>query len=295
MTTEVPFITYTPEQLIYHKQLDDDELTIEFAKVKAIDPTKNSRSFAGNPIIYHYQMSALIDVKTLRKKNTFKPSIRETFLDPELYKDLWKRMISLNRHGDNRRGFAIVNRLFEAERFNQAVVFFKTATAKYLYHHLKATKVLDVCAGWGGRLLGAYGLGISYVGYDTNTDLKAGYDKLLEKLNDPKLEMRYENSLTAEFPEYDCVLTSPPYYVKELYPHMNTWINENDFYDTFLVPLIAKCIRGCKAGGKVCFNISPEMYDKLVPRFRPCDNEIDLLQSKRLGKDKQDKIYIWNC
>jgi DNA modification methylase len=76
---------------------------------------------------------------------------------------------------------------------------------------------------------------------------------------------------------------------------MNTWINENDFYDTFLVPLIAKCIRGCKAGGKVCFNISPEMYDKLVPRFRPCDNEIDLLQSKRLGKDKQDKIYIWNC
>lgn len=295
MTTEPPFMTYTPEQLIYHKQLEDDEITLELAKIKAIDHTKNSRCFSGNPIIYHYQMSALIDVKTLKSKNKFKPSMRETFLDPVLYADLWKRMCSLNRHGDNRRGLAIVNRLFEAERFNQAVVFFKTATAKYLYHTLKATKVLDVCAGWGGRMLGAWGLGISYVGYDTNTDLKPGYDKLLERLNDPKLEMRYENSLTAEFPEYDCVLTSPPYYIKEVYNHMSTWANENEFYDNFLVPLIAKCIAGCSKGGKVCFNISPEMYEKLLRRFRPCDSEIDLLQSKRLGKDKQDKIYIWNC
>jgi hypothetical protein len=287
--SEIPFHTHTPDDIILHKQLEEEILTIELNKIKGFDASNNSRSFIGNPVIYHYQMSALIDVKTAGSKGKFKPSLREVLLTPDLYANLWKRMVQLNRTG------TIPNRLFEAERFNQAVVFFKTATAKYLYQTLKATKVLDVCAGWGGRMLGAWGLGISYVGYDTNTDLKAGYDKLLERLNDPKLEMRYENSLTAKFPEYDCVLTSPPYYVKELYNHMATWKDENDFYDAFLVPLIAKCIAGCSKGGKVCFNISPEMYAKLLTRFRPCDSEIDLLQQKRLDKNKQDKIYIWNC
>jgi hypothetical protein len=287
--SEIPFHTYTPEDIIQHKQLEEEILTLELNKIKYFDASNNSRSFIGNPVIYHYQMSALIDVKTAGSKGKFKPSLREVLITPELYANLWKRMVQLNRTG------TIPNRLFEAERFNQAVVFFKTATAKYLYQTLKATKVLDVCAGWGGRMLGAWGLDISYVGYDTNTDLKAGYDKLLERLNDPKLEMRYENSLIAEFPEYDCVLTSPPYYVKEVYNHMTIWKSENEFYDTFLVPLIAKCIAGCSKGGKVCFNISPEMYAKLLTRFRECDSEIDLLQQKRLDKNKQDKIYIWNC
>lgn len=289
MTTEIPFHTHTPAEIISHKQLEEEILTLELNKIKSFDASKNSRSFVGNPIIYHYQMSALIDVKTAGSKGKFKPSLREVLETPELYAGLWKRMLQLNRTG------TIPNRLFEAERFNQAVVFFKTSVAKYVYQTFGATKVLDVCAGWGGRMLGAWGLNISYVGYDTNTDLKAGYDKLLTRLDDPKLEMRYENSLTAEFPEYDFVLTSPPYYTKELYPHMNTWKDEKEFYDAFLVPLITKCIAGCKAGGKVCFNISPPMYEKLLTRFRACDSEIDLLQQKRLDKDKQDKIYIWNC
>jgi hypothetical protein len=282
-------IMYTPEDIISHKQLEEETLTLELNKIKSFDASKNSRSFVGNPVIYHYQMSALIDVKTSGSKGKIKPSLREVLETPELYANLWKRMLQLNRSG------TIPNRLFEAERFNQAVVFFKTSVAKYLYKTLGATKILDPTAGWGGRMLGAWSLGLSYVGYDTNIDLKLGYDKLLKRLDDPKLEMRYENSLTAEFPEYDFVLTSPPYYIKELYPHMNTWKDEKDFYDTFLVPLLTKCIAGCKTGGKVCFNISPSMYEKLLTRFRMCDNEIDLLQQKRLDKNKQDKIYIWNC
>ena len=66
------------------------------------------------------------------------------------------------------------------------------------------------------------------------------------------------------------------------------------FYEKFLIPLISKCLAHIREGGRVCFNISPKMYEDLLKHgFRTCDEEYDLLQQKRLGKDKQDKIYIW--
>jgi hypothetical protein len=47
--------------------------------------------------------------------------------------------------------------------------------------------------------------------------------------------------------------------------------------------------------GKVCFNISPKMYDEFLKYGgKKCDLEEDLLQ--QLGQQKgkaQDKIYIW--
>jgi hypothetical protein len=73
-----------------------------------------------------------------------------------------------------------------------------------------------------------------------------------------------------------------------------TPFQNNTFYDKFLIPLISKCLKHIHPGGRVCFNISPKMYEDLLRhKFRPCDEEYDLLQQKRLGKDKQDKIYIW--
>ena len=35
------------------------------------------------------------------------------------------------------------------------------------------------------------------------------------------------------------------------------------------------------------------MYEDLTKIYKVCDEELDLLQQKRLAVDKQDKIYIW--
>ena len=108
--------------------------------------------------------------------------------------------------------------------------------------------------------------------------------------------MIFESCLDVDFSEieYDFVLTSPPYINLEVYENMTPYESNKAFYETFLTPLLNKCLKHIKNNGYVCFNISPTMYaDLLKYGYRACDMEYDILQQKRLGKDKQDKIYCW--
>jgi DNA modification methylase len=197
---------------------------------------------------------------------------------------------------------------------------FKSTTAKYLYKKYNAKSVLDPTAGWGGRMLGAWSLGINYVGCDTNVNMKPAYDDMISFLgteaqtfgnglfvedNPAELRMIWDSCLNVDFSQldYDFVLTSPPYVNLEVYEHMPEWAKDEDFYLNFFIPLWAKCCRHIKKGGHVAFNISPKMYeDALKHGLTPCDEEEDLLQqmgqktaSLKKGKKKQDKIYVWRC
>ena len=44
--------------------------------------------------------------------------------------------------------------------------------------------MLDPTAGWGGRMLGAWALGIDYTGVDTNTNMKIAYDNMMDMLDE---------------------------------------------------------------------------------------------------------------
>jgi hypothetical protein len=211
-------------------------------------------------------------------------------MDDEKYAKLYEKAIKLQRTG------TLANRIFEAERFNSAVVFFKPSTAKWLYKKFGATKVLDFTAGWGGRMLGAYALNIAYTGIDTNINMREAYDAMITELGKPNLKMIWKSCLDVDFADidYDFVLTSPPYINLEVYENMTTFQSNNAFYKDFLIPMINKSLAHIKNNGRVCINISPGMYKELINSgFRKCDEEYDLLQQKRLGKDKMDKIYVW--
>jgi hypothetical protein len=216
----------------------------------------------------------------------------------------------------NRGGKVPANNIFECYRINTgSIVMFKSVTAKYIYKKYGATKVLDPTAGWGGRMLGAWSLGIDYVGIDTNDEMKPAYDGMIDFLmnktnsfgndlftvdNKSKLSMIWASCLAVDYSkiDYDFVLTSPPYINMELYKKMKPWENDRVFYEDFFIPLFNKCVNNIKKSGKVCFNISPKMYnDALKYGLTPCDLEEDLLQQlgQKMGKKKQDKIYIWNC
>jgi len=211
---------------------------------------------------------------------------------------LYEEMIKRERTGTD------ANRMFECFRVNRgSVVFFKPSTAKWIYKKFGATSVLDPTAGWGGRLLGAWSLGLPYVGFDTNINLQRPYEEMMETLAgfagiNCDLEMRFEDCLKADWSDisYDFVLTSPPYINLEVYQGMTPFESDTAYYDGFLLPLITKCIRYCKTGGWVCFNISPKMFQELKKRgFREPEEQHDLLQQKRSGRDKQDKIYCWRA
>lgn len=289
----IPFETivasknYTPKQL-----LNDIKSLVDYKG------DENIRCFAGNKLLYQYQMGNLCKTR-IRKGAKEVPSLYDITQDEELYKKLWANMVKFNRTG------SIENRLFEANRLNNAIVFFKPTTAKFVYNTLKATKVLDPTAGWGGRLLGAWSAGIDYTGIDTNTNLKPGYTKMIEQLTDyntklkktnSKMDMIYQDCKDIDFAtiDYDCVLTSPPYINLEIYENMTPFQSEKAYYE-WLTNLINKCLTHIKNKGWVCFNISPKLYKGLISAgFRKCQMEIDLLQQKRFGKDKEDKVYCWN-
>ncbi len=291
-----------------HKHITTTELHKDLNNLNKFKAVDNKNNFAGNPFLYHFQFKNLLKCRRQDGK---------TIYDIWNDKPEWDKLIESTRQR-NRGGRTAAGNVFECFRINLgSVVMFKATTAKYLYKKHGATSVLDPTAGWGGRMLGAWSLGIDYTGIDTNVEMTPAYDDMIEFLNEytgfnnpnfaidnpSKLKMLWQSCLDVDFSKinYDFVLTSPPYVNLEIYEHMELWNSNEAFYREFFIPLWAKCIKHIKPGGRVCFNISPKMYeDALSFGLTPCDEEEDLLQQMgqkkvaiKKGKKKQDKIYIW--
>lgn len=293
-----------------HKNITTAELRKDLDNLNKFDANSNANNFAGNPFLYHFQFKNLLKCRRQDGK-----TIYDIAQDP----DAWAKLIDSTKKR-NRGGRTAAGNVFECFRINLgSVVMFKATTAKYLYKKYKAKSVLDPTAGWGGRMLGAWSLGIDYTGCDTNIEMTQAYDNMIAFLNaetgfdnalfavdnGAKLNMIWDSCLNVDFSklDYDFVLTSPPYVNLELYEHMTPWETDQAFYELFFIPLWQKCVDNIKKGGHVCFNISPKMYaDALKFGLTPCDEEEDLLQQMgqkantlKAGKKKQDKIYIWHC
>ncbi len=287
----------TIEQIEDHKLITQEELNKDLENLFGYDASENRNNFFGNPFLYHFQFKNLI--KCHREGG-------DTIYDIYNDKVKWDKLIDSAKKR-NRGGRTAAGNVYECFRINLgSVVMFKSTTAKYLYQKYNATSVLDPTAGWGGRMLGAWALGIDYTGIDTNTNMKSAYDDMIEMLNNktpaifeqPKLEMLWQSALDVDFSniDYDFVLTSPPYVNLEIYEHMEPWESDEKFYVDFFIPLWQKCMDNIKPGGTICFNISPKMYEDAVSFGLPvCEDEEDLKQQlgQQTGKKKQDKIYIW--
>ena len=289
----------TIEQIEQHKIISEQELNKDLENLYGFDASENRNNFFGNPFLYHYQFKNLI--KCHREGG-------DTIYDIYNSKEKWNKLIESARKR-NRGGRTAAGNVYECFRINLgSVVMFKSTTAKYLYQKYNATSVLDPTAGWGGRMLGAWALGIDYTGIDTNTNMKPAYDSMIKVLDNktpaifeqPKLEMIWQSALDVDFSklDYDFVLTSPPYVNLEIYEHMEPWESDEKFYTEFFIPLWQKCIDNIKQGGTICSNISPKKYDDAVSFGLPkCDDQEDLKQQlgQQTGKKNQDKNYIWSA
>jgi hypothetical protein len=298
--------------LLKQKTLSGDQEDKEFKKMWDYDASENKRSFVGNNLIYHFFLDKMCQTATEKGD-----SIKALMTNKDTLPGWIEQMNKMGRSGTD------AVRLFECIRVCRCpVAFFKPSIAKHIYKSLGATAVLDPCAGWGGRMLGALALGIPYTGFDTNTELASGYLKMMthdrhtcvendiilgktkhifSPPSDPekaKYRITFQSSLEADFSkiDYDLVLTSPPYYNLEVYQGMPRFASEDVFYKEFLIPLLDKCRKHIKRNGKVLFNISPKMYKKLtgVYKYPSCVASYHMLQQKRKGVDKGDLIYQWN-
>tara|TARA_R110000823_G_scaffold314277_1_gene443147 strand:- start:758 stop:1675 length:918 start_codon:yes stop_codon:yes gene_type:complete len=285
---------HTLEDIQSCKDITLEEVRRDYQNLINFDALTNPKKFSGNPTLYFYQHRVLLNCKREGTKKKPGMTLKEIYDKPEEIQKLWDETTKRNRR--DKDPLCSATDMFECYRINRgAIVFFKSSTAKYVYNLFNATSVLDPTAGWGGRMLGASSLGIRYTGFDTNINLKSGYDRMIEDLNLNNVEMIYEDCLKVDFSNliYDLVLTSPPYINMELYEGMPPFESDYKFYNEFLIPLMDKCYKYLQPGGAMCFNISPTMFKKLC--YRNPDCTIDLRQ--QLGKEfktkSQDYIYVW--
>ena len=105
----------------------------------------------------------------------------------------------------------------------------RPAAALSFYRKYGATSVLDFTAGWGARMVAAIAAEVDYIGIDSNTKLKPGYDKILNALkpfNKSKVKLYFKKAEEVDFSKigyYDLVFTSPPYEYLEVYEDMKNY------------------------------------------------------------------------
>jgi hypothetical protein len=265
------------------QRMDDVRKLVEW------DGSTSTIKLIGNNFINHHQFENIS-----KTKFEGKASLYETMQTPASIQKLFDNVCDKSKHTCSKRQLSM--HMTQAFSRRSPVCFFKPSIAKHFYKKFNATKVLDPTAGWGGRMLGAYACGIEYIGIDTNTDLKPAYASMIDELNYPA-KMIWDSCLNVDFStlDYDFVLTSPPYFNKEIYENMKPFENKKIFYVDFLIPMIEKCIKYNK-GQWVCININPEYYNELIAYFRPADRIEEYQQStaKKEGKPKMEYVYCWS-
>lgn len=162
----------------------------------------------------------------------------------------------------------------------QPAVNFPPLTSRLLYEKFLPQEngfiVYDFCAGWGGRLLGALcsNRQIHYVGTDVNTNNKGCYERLGEFYNsncggtntyeiyyEPSEEIHKTKSFQKHKGQIDLVLTSPPYFGREIYSSDKEqscikFPNYRDWLNGFLRPSIETCWTWLKPNSHLLLNVA---------------------------------------
>lgn len=133
------------------------------------------------------------------------------------------------------------------------------------------THVLDPCAGWGGRLLGASCCVPRYDGFEPASRTFAGLEQLATFISSmhpsftANLSMVPFEDAKLDDQSYDMAFTSPPYYDTEEYSDEPTqsrirYTTPYAWRDGFFVALIQKTMRALRPGGRFILNIGSKTY-----------------------------------
>ncbi len=135
----------------------------------------------------------------------------------------------------------------------------------------KSSRVLDPCAGWGGRMIGVSVVCDNYTGYEPCTKTHSGLLELHKFLclMNPTFQAKvyklpFEDSQLRKG-YYDFALTSPPYYDTELYSDeetnsLNRYKTFEKWCDGFYFPLVEKTMNALKPGASFVLNIGAKKY-----------------------------------
>lgn len=151
------------------------------------------------------------------------------------------------------------------------ITIYRPLMAKTIVNYFNAKKVLDVCTGWGGRMLGALSAnpGVQYTGIEPCMKTFQGLCNIRDTLSLTNrvtlIHDTAENALTEMTCDmnFDLAITSPPYYNLEIYSdEANQSLNYGDYkmwLEKFLEPIIRETLKRVKYS---CWSVKNFKTDK---------------------------------
>ena len=151
------------------------------------------------------------------------------------------------------------------------VTMYRPLMARNIVAYFDAKSVLDVCAGWGGRMIGSKSVDLASVSYTGIDPCKKTYNALCGirdelGLTGVTLINKPAEVALVELPEdakFDIALTSPPYFNLEIYSDETTQSTKLGDYqawvDKFLRPVIVGVIGRVKYS---CWSVKNFKTDK---------------------------------
>jgi len=190
-----------------------------------------------------------VDRMKSRKKDSISPI--EAWVK---YKD---SIINYATYGDNFYE-SLYNHVKICNTFNPTIMI---NCAKH-YFGTKQLKILDPSVGWSDRLVSSIAMNCEeYVGFDPNTELETGFNKLVEDLGNTKYTFIPEPfTFKPEYEEYfDFVFSSSPFYDIEIYNNGKQSIEGTNSYEDWITkfyePYLKDAFKCLKKGGLIGFYI----------------------------------------
>ena len=252
----VPSLAVELEATDFHYHYTDEEMRSDWDKLckwTTTENTINSTSRLGMKLSEHFCPN-FFDIES-----STGTSYRSLWTASNLEKILkWNRKSHSTPYmSELKRGIYFCCGLTKNTMYRPQMM--KLACIKY-----KPEIVLDPCAGWGGRMLGAVAYGAHYIAFDPNTTTFNNLQKIVNFLGiQNKVTLICDDARNMNkynLPKVNMVLTSPPYFDLEVYAHEDTQSITNtptyqDWADGFLRETIKLGIEHLNPNGVSCWNV----------------------------------------
>lgn len=207
-------------------------------------------------------------------------------------------------HGVSNAFYATIQRGYQNIQYVNEFPPFVARSIILEYANKPNIRILDPCAGWGGRMIGCASIqNVSYIACEPSTKTNDGLQALGKWLKTLQPSFVFDVSLLPyeDFKtdnKFDIALTSPPYYDTEHYSDedtnsLNRYKTFEDWVSGFYEPLILNTIDRLVDDGVFILNIGDRKYPLSDKLFGICSNNglyceriRDYLSGNGEGKEK---------
>jgi len=234
--------------------------------------------FLGRSLIVVHNMSDWEDHDLLASLWTEPEQIKSRFSHKMTPMEYWRKNHYRLIGKQKRTGHELREQIYKQSRVDgtcKEVTSFRPVNFMFLVEFLEVNSVLDMCAGWGDRLVAAIASDLEhYVGVDCNPGLKPLYEEIIEFF---KPEGHFEvhtgqaESIDLGSLLVDAMITSPPYFDLEQYPEPNqsstNYPKEYMWTKEFLFAMMENSLRYIRDGGYLVMIINQRPKQKYISKM----------------------------